>query len=359
VAGSGLLSAYDYELPQEQVAQHPLERRDDSRLMYLPAGGGTRDLTFRDLPGLLKPGDLLVVNETRVLPARIRFNIGDREAEVLLLHPTGKDQDTWECLVRPGRAAYPGARLQLRFSLWADVLQQSPGGSRVLRFSPPGRLASLLAEIGEAPLPPYIKEPLGNPERYQTVYARVPGSVAAPTAGLHFTDSVLGDLDARGIARAALTLRIGLDTFQPLRAERLDDHRMHSEAYRIPRPTRAALEACRERGGRVVAAGTTTARALEAAALKRASGDASPDAGDTAIFIRPGFRFREVDLLLTNFHLPRSTLLVMVSAFAGRERVLSAYQHAIDTGYRFYSFGDAMLLAPALGSRLDPGEGMS
>jgi S-adenosylmethionine:tRNA ribosyltransferase-isomerase len=341
------------------VAQHPLERRDDSRLMYLPAGGGTRDLTFRDLPGLLKPGDLLVVNETRVLPARIRFNIGDRDAEVLLLHPTGKDQDTWECLVRPGRAAYPGARLQLRFSLWADVLQQSPGGSRVLRFSPPGRLASLLDEIGEAPLPPYIKEPLGNPERYQTVYARVPGSAAAPTAGLHFTDSVLQDLDARGIARAALTLRIGLDTFQPLRAERLDDHRMHSEAYRIPRPTRAALEACRERGGRVVAAGTTTARALEAAALKRASGDASPDAGDTAIFIRPGFRFREVDLLLTNFHLPRSTLLVMVSAFAGRERVLSAYQHAIDTGYRFYSFGDAMLLAPAVDSRLDPAGGMS
>jgi len=342
-----LLSAYDYELPPAQVAQHPLEQRDSSRLLYLPTDGGQRDLNFRDLPGLLKPGDLLVVNETRVLPARIRFRIGERDAEILLLNPSGRDEDSWECLVRPGRAAYPGARLQLRFSLWADVVEQSPGGSRVLRFSPPGRLKTLLDEIGEAPLPPYIREPLEDPERYQTVYARVPGSAAAPTAGLHFTDGTLEALDAAGIARAALTLRIGLDTFQPLRTERLDEHRMHSEAYRIPRPTRAAIDACRERGGRVVAAGTTVARALEAAAVKRAGGDPGADAGDTDIFIRPGFKFREVDLLLTNFHLPRSTLLVMVSAFAGRERVLDAYRHAIENDYRFYSFGDAMLLEPA------------
>lgn len=345
----GLLSAYDYQLPPERVAQHPLEQRDSSRLMHLPAGGGTRDLSFRDLPRLLKPDDLLVVNETRVLPARIRFRIGDRDAEILLLNPTDKDEDTWECLVRPGRAAHPGARLQLRFALWADVLERSAGGGRVLRFAPPGRLRSVLGEIGEAPLPPYIRAPLEDPERYQTVYARVPGSAAAPTAGLHFTDGVLRDLEAAGIARAALTLRIGLDTFQPLRTEALDEHRMHSEAYRIPRPTRAAIDACRERGGRVVAAGTTAARALEAAALKRTGGDPNPDAGDTDIFIRPGFKFREVDLLLTNFHLPKSTLLVMVSAFAGRERVLDAYRHAIESGYRFYSFGDAMLLEPVGG----------
>lgn len=348
------LSAYDYQLPPQLVAQHPLEERDSSRLMYLPASGGTRDLSFRDLPGLLRAGDLVVVNETRVLPARIRFRVGDRDAEILLLNPNGKDADTWDCLVRPGRAAYPGARLQLRFSLWADVIEQSPGGGKVLRFSPPGRLASLLDEVGEAPLPPYIREPLEDPERYQTVYARVPGSAAAPTAGLHFTEGTLRDLEAAGIAHAALTLRIGLDTFQPLRTEHLDDHRMHSEAYRIPRPTRGAIDACRERGGRVVAAGTTVARALEAAALKRATGDPSPDAGDTDIFIRPGFEFREVDLLLTNFHLPKSTLLVMVSAFAGRQRMLDAYQHAIESGYRFYSFGDAMLLEPAAGGRLEP-----
>ena len=295
----------------------------------------------------MKPGDLLVVNETRVLPARLRFKIRDRDAEILLLNPSGRGDDTWECLVRPGKSAYPGARLQLRFALWADVVGQSPGGLRILRFSPPGRIKGLLPKIGETPLPPYIHEPLEDPERYQTVYARVPGSAAAPTAGLHFTEESLERLRSAGIERAALTLRIGLDTFQPLREDDLDEHRMHSEAYRIPRPTRAAIEATRERGGRVIAVGTTAARALEAAALKRAEGSPSPDAGDTDIFIRPGFRFREVDLLLTNFHLPKSTLLVMVSAFAGRDRVLSAYREAISMGYRFYSFGDAMLLEPA------------
>jgi S-adenosylmethionine:tRNA ribosyltransferase-isomerase len=346
-ADGGLLADYEFKLPPELIAQHPLEQRDASRLLQLPAGGAARDLTFSDLPDLLRAGDLLVVNETRVLPARIRFRLGGSDAELLLLNPTGKDEDSWECLVRPGKAAYPGARLQLRFSLWADVVEQSPGGGRVLRFSPPGRLKALLPEIGEAPLPPYIKERLDDPERYQTVYARVPGSAAAPTAGLHFTDAMMERLRASSIERAALTLRIGLDTFQPLRTENLKEHRMHSEAYRIPQPTRAAIDACRGRGGRVVAVGTTSTRALEAAALKRSRGDLSPDAGDTDIFIRPGFRFREVDLLLTNFHLPKSTLLVMVSAFAGRERVLAAYREAIERGYRFYSFGDAMLLEPA------------
>jgi S-adenosylmethionine:tRNA ribosyltransferase-isomerase len=345
--GGGLLDDYDYHLPAELIAQHPLEQRDGSRLLHLAGDGRTSDLLFAQLPELLRAGDLLVVNETRVLPARIRFQLSGRDAEILLLNPAGRGEDIWECLVRPGRAAYPGARLQLRFSLWADVLEQSPGGGRVLRFSPPGRLQALLADIGETPLPPYIKARLDDPERYQTVYSRVAGSAAAPTAGLHFTDAMMERLRAAGIERAALTLRIGLDTFQPLRTQNLDDHRMHSEAYRIPRPTRAALHACRERGGRVVAVGTTSARALEAAALKRSQGDASPDAGTTDIFIRPGFRFREVDVLLTNFHLPKSTLLVMVAAFAGRERVLTAYRQAIALGYRFYSFGDAMLLEPA------------
>ncbi len=340
----GLLSDYDYTLPAGLVAQRPLERRDASRLLRLPAGGVAEHLHFIDLPTVLKAGDLMVVNETRVLPARLRFRIRDREAEILLLNPTAGEEDTWECLVRPGRAAYVGARLQLRFALWADVVDAAPGGTRVLRFSPPGRLKATLDVVGEAPLPPYIKERLDDPERYQTVYARVPGSAAAPTAGLHFTHELLDRLAAAGVERAALTLRIGLDTFQPVRTEDLDAHAMHSEQYRIPRPTRAAIEACRQRGGRVVAVGTTAARALEAAADRRSSGEAGTDAGATDIFIRPGFRFREVDLLLTNFHLPKSTLLMLVSAFAGRERVLAAYREAIAEGYRFYSFGDAMLL---------------
>jgi S-adenosylmethionine:tRNA ribosyltransferase-isomerase len=346
-ADGGMLADFEYELPPALIAQHPLEPRDGSRLLHLPASGAARHLAFSELPSLLRAGDLLVVNETRVLPARIRFQLKGREAEILLLNSTGKDEDVWECLVRPGKAAYTGVRLQLRFSLWADVVEQSPGGIRVLSFSPPGRMKALLPEIGEAPLPPYIKERLDDPERYQTVYARVPGSSAAPTAGLHFTDAMMERLLAAGIERAALTLRIGLDTFQPLRTDNLEGHRMHSEDYRIPRPTRAAIDACRAHGGRVVAVGTTSARALEAAASKRSRGDPRPDAGDTDIFIRPGFRFREVDLLLTNFHLPRSTLLVMVSAFAGRERVLAAYAAAIERGYRLYSFGDAMLLERA------------
>ncbi|MEA2645419.1 MAG: S-adenosylmethionine:tRNA ribosyltransferase-isomerase [Chloroflexota bacterium] len=305
-------------------------------------------LRFSDLPTLLRPGDLLVVNDTRVLPARIRFTWGERDAELLLLNPT-TDPDTWECLLRPGKRARPGTRLQLRFGLWADVLGREPGGVCTLRFAPAGRLAAMLPEIGEVPLPPYIKAHLEDAERYQTIFAREPGSAAAPTAGLHFTDEVVAALAAADITVAALTLRVGLDTFQPLRAEALDAHVMHSEAYAIPATTRASIDAARAAGGRVVAVGTTAARALEAAAARRAAGEpaAAADAGATDIFIRPGHPWREVDLLLTNFHLPKSSLLVMVSAFAGRERVLDAYRQAIAEGYRFYSFGDAMLLEPA------------
>ncbi len=343
----GLLSDYDYELPPGLIAQHPLEPRDASRLLYLPAEGALQHRRFTDLTTMLKTGDLMVLNETRVLPARIRFRIRDRDAEILLLNPVARDEDTWECLVRPSKTASVGARLQLRFALWADVVEAAPGGTRVLRFSPPGRLRATLDQVGEAPLPPYIKEHLDDSERYQTVYARVPGSAAAPTAGLHFTAQLLERLASAGVDHAALTLRIGLDTFQPVRTEELNQHVMHSEEYRIPRPTRQAIEACRERGGRVVAVGTTAARALEAAADRRARGEAGADAGATDIFIRPGFRFREVDLLLTNFHLPKSSLLMLVSAFAGRRRVLAAYREAIAGGYRFYSFGDAMLLERA------------
>ena len=343
----GSLSDYDYELPPGLIAQRPLPRRDASRLLYLPAQGAPRHHRFTELTTLLKAGDLVVLNETRVLPARIRFRIRERDAEILLLNPAARDEDTWECLVRPGKAAPVGACLQLRFALWADVVDAAPGGTRVLRFAPPGRLRATLDQVGEAPLPPYIKQRLDDPERYQTVYARVPGSAAAPTAGLHFTAELLAGLAAAGVEQAALTLRIGLDTFQPIRTQRLDEHVMHSEIYRVPRTTRVAIAACRRRGGRVVAVGTTVARALEAAADRRARGDAGADAGATDIFIRPGFRFREVDLLLTNFHLPKSSLLMLVSAFAGRRRAMAAYREAIAEGYRFYSFGDAMLLERA------------
>ena len=314
--------------------------------MHLPAEGEARDLAFADLPSLLREGDLLVMNDTRVIPARIRFEHHGRDAEILLVERAG-DADTWDCLFRPGKRAVPGVRLQLAFGLWADVLRQEEGGRRRIRFSPPGRLTQLLPRIGEMPLPPYIKEPLADPERYQTVVAREPGSAAAPTAGLHFTEGMLAAIGELGIPRTEVTLRVGLDTFQPVRVEALDDHRMHSEAYEVPASARAAIDACRERGGRVLAVGTTVARTLEAAAAKRAAGDPQPDRGRTDIFIRPGHRFLEVDLLLTNFHLPRSTLLVMVSAFSGRERILAAYRAAVAGGYRFFSFGDAMLLEPA------------
>ena len=289
----------------------------------------------------------MILNDTRVRPARIRFEHRGRDAEILLLEQSG-GPDTWECLVRPARRAFPGVRLQVRPGLWADVIGQSSDGRRRLRFSPPGRLEQLLPEIGEVPLPPYIKERLEDPERYQTVVAREPGSAAAPTAGLHFTEEMLATLAASAVARTEVTLRVGLDTFQPVRTEHLDDHRMHSEAYVIPAVARAAIDCCRARGGRVVAVGTTVARALESAAARRAAGHESPDGGRTDIFIRPGHVFREVDLLITNFHLPRSTLLVMVSAFSGRARVLAAYREAVEMGYRFFSFGDVMLLEPQI-----------
>jgi S-adenosylmethionine:tRNA ribosyltransferase-isomerase len=343
------LSDFDYALPEASIAQHPPEERGDSRLMHVPQDGPPRHLHFRDLPSLLRPGDLLVMNDTRVMPARIRFEHRGREAEILLLEEKGSP-DTWLALARPGKRLVPGVRIQLRFGLWADVLDQQPGGERRIRFSPPGRLAQLLPDIGEMPLPPYIHERLEDPERYQTVVAREPGSAAAPTAGLHFTPEMLDALAAAGVGRTEVTLAVGLDTFQPVRVENLEEHRMHSEAYRVSPGARAEITACRGRGGRVVAVGTTVARTLEAAAQKRERGDAQPDSGRTDIFIKPGHVFREVDLLLTNFHLPKSTLLVMVSAFSGRERILDAYARAIAEGYRFFSFGDAMLLEPAPGA---------
>jgi S-adenosylmethionine:tRNA ribosyltransferase-isomerase len=334
-----LLSDYDYDLPPRLIAQHPLGDRTASRLLHLQAGGRPAHLNFTDLPRLLRPGDLLVVNETRVIPARLLFDLEGAPAEVLLLHPL--EPDRWEALVRPGRRLRRGATAEIRAGLRVVVEDELPQGRRMLRFEPPGKLAEVHEVIGVTPLPPYIHEPLEDPERYQTVYARVPGSAAAPTAGLHFSQDSLDQLRAGGVVVAPLTLRIGLDTFRPVRVEDLDHHQMHSEKFAIPAGTVVAVEACRAAGGRVVAVGTTVARALETWAH-----DGRTE-GDTDLFIRPGFDFQAVDLLLTNFHLPRSTLLVLVSAFAGRERVLAAYREAVAREYRFFSFGDAMLLERA------------
>jgi len=337
-----LLADFDYELPADRIAQHP-RPRGRSRLLVVDAEGAGRHRTIADLPDLLQPGDLIVVNDTRVLAARL---FGRREpggARVELLLAERLEETVWECLVRPGRKARPGARLTLSERLSAEIVADAPDGRRRVRFSEP--VEPHLDALGHVPLPPYIEradEPEDR-ERYQTVWAREPGAIAAPTAGLHFTEELLERLDRRGVDRATVTLHVGLGTFKPMTAELVHEHRMDAERYAVPERTAERIRSARQRGGRVVAVGTTVVRALESAAL---AGGGVPRAGSgsTDLFVTPGFRFAVADLLLTNFHLPRSTLLLMVSAFAGRDRILDAYREAIDAGYLFYSYGDAMLL---------------
>jgi S-adenosylmethionine:tRNA ribosyltransferase-isomerase len=318
---------FDYQLPEAAIAQVPVEPRSDARLLVaLEPGTPLRHRRVADLPDLLEPGDLVVVNETRVLPARLHLRKPSGGAvEVLLLEPV--DQGEWEALVRPGRRVPPGAVLLAGDAPVVQVGERLDGGRRRVRVV--GRLDG----HGSIPLPPYVRIPLADPERYQTVYARRPGSVAAPTAGLHLTPEVLARLRERGVGVASIDLAVGLDTFRPISVPRLDDHRMHSERFSVPDST---LEACR-RARRVVAVGTTTVRALESAALTGVG------EGRTSLFIRPGHRFRLVDVLLTNFHLPRSSLLVLLAAFYG-QGWRELYSVALDEGYRFLSFGDAMLV---------------
>jgi S-adenosylmethionine:tRNA ribosyltransferase-isomerase len=354
------IADFDYHLPPERIAQTPIEPRDSSRLLVLSReSGAIEHRTFRDIGDYLRPGDLLVANQSRVLPARLR---GEKAptggtVEVLLLAVRGDHgPDTWEALVRPGRRIHEGQRILFGGgSLAADVLERTPGGGRIVRFTAPdGDVPGALARLGSMPLPPYIHEPLADAERYQTVYARLPGSAAAPTAGLHFTPALLAALQAHGVGLAFVTLHIGLDTFRPIAEENLDQHAMHSEEIEMDADTATHVNATRRAGGRIVAVGTTAVRTLEAvagfAAEQRARGELAKDAlvipyrGRTSLFIRPGYTFRAVDVMLTNFHLPRSTLVVLVSAFAGRERILAAYQEAVASEYRFYSFGDAMLI---------------
>jgi S-adenosylmethionine:tRNA ribosyltransferase-isomerase len=342
-------SDYRYELPPELIAKTPAEPADASRLMWLRAGGEIEHRVFTDLPQLLQPGDLLVVNDTQVIRARLRgMRAGGGAAEVMLLRPLDRSRydpaaREWEALVRPGRRLRAGARVRFGDDGACQIVAVEESGIRRVRFDDDVSLPALLENHGEMPLPPYVGPgDEARAKRYQTIFAHVPGSVAAPTASLHFTSPVLGALRERGVEMAPLTLDVSYGTFKPIETERLADHVMHAERYAISVSTAEKIERARREGRRVVAAGTTVLRALESAA--RETGTIVAGETETSLFITPGFEFRVAGALLTNFHLPASSLLVLVAAFAGYEGTMAAYARAIAERYRFYSFGDAMLI---------------
>ena len=334
---------FDYDLPPELIAQHPLDERDAARMLVLdPNTDELVHARVRDLPRYLNSGDLLVLNDSRVLPARLLGRRADGgEAEVLLLRPVDGESQRWEALIRPGRRLDRGSQIQFTGSRLAVTVDEREGETAVVRLNGVADPLAEVRRIGEMPTPPYIKEQLADPERYQTVFARVEGSAAAPTAGLHFTPELLAAVRARGVEVAFVTLHVGLDTFRPVRVEDPTKHHIHREWFSLDGETARIINQTRSRGGRVVAVGTTCVRVLESAAQSDAV-----VAGErwTELLILPGHRFRVVDALLTNFHLPKSTLLMLVSAFAGRERILAAYREAIAQRYRFYSFGDCMFI---------------
>ena len=347
--------AYDYHLPEGRIARYPVDRRDESRLLVVPKGAGSALAhgRFRDLPHLMAPGDLLVLNESRVLPLRLlgRKPTGAR-GEVLLLRPLDDGRRRWEALVRPGSKLKPGRILEVSDRLAVRIVDGLPDGGRVVELETSLAVDEALERFGRLPLPPYLEreaEPLDR-ERYQTVYARVPGSVAAPTAGLHLTPELLATLETEGIEVARVTLHVGPGTFRPVETDRIDAHAMHSESWEVPPEAAEAVARTRRRGGRVWAVGTTVVRTLESAAGP--DGSLPPGRGETRLFISPGYRFQVVDALITNFHLPRSTLLMLVAALAGYETIMSAYQEAIRGSYRFYSYGDAMAILPPSRSTL-------
>ncbi|WP_319402995.1 tRNA preQ1(34) S-adenosylmethionine ribosyltransferase-isomerase QueA [uncultured Anaeromusa sp.] len=333
---------FDYYLPEELIAQTPLAQRDASRLMVLPRQqGACSHRHFFELPSLLRKGDLLVFNDTRVIPARLHGRKRDTGAKVEVFLLKRLDLDRWETLVRPGRKLRPGTEVVFSNELSAVIEDTTEFGGRIVRFCWQGVFEEILQRLGEVPLPPYIHEKLPDPERYQTVYARENGSAAAPTAGLHFTPELLSQLREQGIQTAYVTLHVGLGTFRPVAVESIQDHVMHSEQYAISAETAALVNETRRQGGRVIAVGTTAVRTLETAGQ---SGQLQPCSGFTNIFIYPGYEYKIIDGLITNFHLPKSTLLMLVSALAGRERVLAAYKEAVEQRYRFFSFGDAMFI---------------
>jgi len=337
-------SDFYFDLPQELIAQTPLERRDGSRLLTLDKETGkTEHKHFYDLPGMLRPGDCLVLNNSRVLPARLfGRRSGGGACEVLLLIDRG--DKVWECLVRPGKKLRTGAKITFgEGELTAEVVGEVEGGNRLVRFDYEGIFLETLERLGKMPLPPYIKEELEDSERYQTVYSKVVGSAAAPTAGLHFTNELLEQVAAMGVKVCYVTLHVGLGTFRPVKAESLDEHEMHSEYCVISQETADVINQTKREGGRVICVGTTSCRTIESWANE--DGTMEAKAGWTNIFIYPGYRFKVLDALITNFHLPESTLIMLVSALAGRENVLAAYDEAVRERYRFFSFGDAMFIS--------------
>ncbi len=337
-------SDFYFDLPPELIAQTPLEQRDASRLLALDkTTGETRHLHFYDLPSLLRPGDCLVLNDSRVLPARlIGKRAGGGACEVLLLIDRG--DKVWECLVRPGKKLRTGAKVTFGDGeLAAEVVGEGADGNRLVRFYYEGIFLETLERLGRMPLPPYIKAELEDGERYQTVYSKVVGSAAAPTAGLHFTQPLLEQIQAMGVKVCYVTLHVGLGTFRPVKAENLDEHEMHAEYCVIPQETADVVNETKRQGGRVICVGTTSCRTIESWAAE--GGTLAASAGWTKIFIYPGYRFKVLDGLITNFHLPESTLIMLVSALAGREHVLSAYEQAVGERYRFFSFGDAMFIS--------------
>lgn len=340
-------SDFDFYLPEELIAQTPLERRDTSRLLTLDrTTGGTGHHHFYDLPTFFRPGDCLVLNNSRVLPARL---IGNRPTggvcEVLLL--TDKGGNLWECLVRPGRKLKPGAQIVFgNGQLTATIEAEVEDGKRLVRFQYEGIFLEVLEQLGKMPLPPYIKAELQDNERYQTVYSKVVGSAAAPTAGLHFTPELLRQIAEMGVKVCYVTLHVGLGTFRPVKAEDILEHEMHSEYCEISAETAKIINETKQNGGRVICVGTTSCRTIESFAAE--DGTMTEQSGWTNIFIYPGYRFKVLDGLVTNFHLPQSTLIMLVSALAGREHVLAAYQEAVEQKYRFFSFGDAMLIMDSL-----------
>ena len=340
---------FDYHLPESSIAQTPAEPRDSSRLLVLHRDTGELEhRIFRDVTDYLRAGDLLVLNQTRVIPARIyaRKETGGR-VEILLLRR--RDDLTWEAIVG-GKGLRVGKIVKVEDGPEVEILEVLDGSERSIKFSEP--IEPYFAKVGNVPLPPYIHEKLEDPERYQTVYAKEPGSAAAPTAGLHFTPRLLEELQVKGVKIAYVTLHVGLDTFAPVNAENPEEHKIHSEWCELPQETADLINQTKKSGGRVIAVGTTSVRTLETAGMAASESQipnpdswVSPFVGPTSLFILPGFRFNIVDEMITNFHLPKSSLIMLVSAFAGREKILETYETAINEGYRFYSFGDAMLIS--------------
>jgi len=340
---------FDYHLPEERIAQHPIEPRDASRMMVLDRKtGAMTHRHFYDILDYLQPNDVLVINDSKVIPARLYGHVeGREEALIELLLLRQRDLDTWEVLVKPGKRARIGMRLVFGEGIMrGEVLDLVEEGNRIIRFDYDHQkytnIYEVLQEIGLMPLPPYITEQLKDNDRYQTVYAREEGSAAAPTAGLHFTPALLEKIAAKGVAIAPVMLHVGLGTFRPVKADRIDEHVMHTEFFSVPEESARIINERRARGGRLICVGTTSCRTIESVAAE--DGQIPAKSGDTGIFIYPGYRFKAVDALITNFHLPESTLLMLVSAFYDKEKVMEAYRIAVEEEYRFFSFGDCMLI---------------